>query len=733
MTIKRALWVVGVVGLVVVVAGVLVRGIKINANLSAYLPKNDSLVWLFNYIGEKYRGNYLAIVAIESEDIFSKEVIEKINVITQGLKSIEGVAGVLSLTNITDIKKTSQGIEVGNIVDENQLPQTDSALLEFRNYVLSKELYRGHIVAPDTRATLIIVRLWEDIDQTKVTDKIKKVVKENLPPGKVYFVGLPFQIAEINRLIRQDLILLIPIVTIVIAVVLYLNFGTAIGVFITLITIGAGVVINMGLMSLFKVKLTIISNIIPVILFTVGSAYCIHVLSKLSEVTKIQDAFQSLKGIIKPVTLSALTTAIGFSAFIFGSYLPIIREFGIFSAVGTLVICLLSLSLTPALWILWGKNHITLRNTTKACSMKIWRKSFQFILKCKWLVFIITAIISVLGAFYIPRIIRTSDFISYFKPHTEIRIADQFMNQTFGGSIPIQILIKGDILTPEALLKIKELTDSLNTIPGISQPQSIVDLIKEASYAIGEQKEIPDSKEKITNLWFLLEGEELTGQLVNHSADEAILTAMVSGINTRHRKTTITKIQNFIKQLKTENIDFVLTGSPLIYDRLDRSLTKSQILSIGIAIVLLSIVLLLLTGSLLKGLLGILPIFLTLVILLGFMGLAKIPLDVATVLVGSISLGVGIDYAIHFLSRLEKELNNKNSPYDAIIKTAESTGWAILVNVVSVTLGFLVLIFAELIPLVRFGILLAITMLCSGIGSLTILPITILNIYQNRR
>ncbi|MEO0072810.1 MAG: MMPL family transporter [candidate division WOR-3 bacterium] len=716
--------------LVTLVMGVFLKDIKINSNLSGYLPRGDSLVMLFNYIGNEYRGNYLAVAAIEADDVFRNEILKQINIISQKLKTQEGVAGVLSLTNITDIKKTPEGIEVGNIVNENRLPETESELLAFKHYVLSKELYRGHIVSADARSTLIVIRLWEDVDQIKVLSQIKSIINEHTPCTRVYFAGLPFQVLEINRLIRKDLLLLVPLVALVIAGVLFINFRTLAGVLIPLITVGVGIIVTLGLMSIFKVPLTIISNIIPVVLFTVGSAYSIHVLAKLNEILSPEETFLALKGVIKPVTLSAITTAIGFLAFIFGSYLPIIRDFGIFSALGTLILCGLSLTLTPALWVLFNKSHRVIKSPTETTSLKIWRNSFHFILKRKRVVAFGVILTVLVCGFYISKITRASDFITYFRPKTQIRIADQFMNQTFGGSIPLQILVRGDILSPEVLTRIKALSDSLMTIENLSRPQSIVDLIKEASYAIGEEKEIPDSKDKIANLWFLLEGEELTAQMVSPRCDEAIITVMVTGLNNYQRKAIINRIQHFIDQLKSKEIDFYIIGSPLIYDKLDRSLIKSQIQSIFIATVLLLIILSLLTRSFIKGLGGIIPIILTLVVLLGFMGIVKIPLDIATVLVASISLGIGIDYVIHFLARYEKELKNNLSPYNAVINTTESAGWAILVNVLSVTLGFLVLIFAQLIPLARFGVLLAVTMLCAGLSSLNILPLIILKIYQ---
>jgi len=126
------------------------------------------------------------------------------------------------------------------------------------------------------------------------------------------------------------------------------------------------------------------------------------------------------------------------------------------------------------------------------------------------------------------------------------------------------------------------------------------------------------------------------------------------------------------------------------------------------------------------GLMGLIPIFFTLAIIFGVMGYLKIPLDIATVLVGSISIGIGIDYSIHFINRFKKEFLQNRNELKALRITLETTGRAIVINVITVMLGFLVLIFANLIPLQRFGILVAITMIGSGIGAITLLPAVIL-------
>jgi len=165
---------------------------------------------------------------------------------------------------------------------------------------------------------------------------------------------------------------------------------------------------------------------------------------------------------------------------------------------------------------------------------------------------------------------------------------------------------------------------------------------------------------------------------------------------------------------------------PAIYQHLDDSIVRSQIQSILLAIILVFVCLIFMLHSFTGGLIGLVPIGFTILVILGLMGYIGVPLDIATVLVGSISIGIGIDYSIHFVSRFRKEFKEAGTELNALDKTLETTGKAILINVITVTMGFLVLILGNLVPLQRFGILVAITMVSSGASAITLLPAIIL-------
>lgn len=702
-----------------------IKNLKINPDLVTYLPKTDSAVRLAEYIGDEFGGNFLAISALESRDIFTRENIEKINEITSKLNLIEGVDFVISLTDVLDIKKSEDGIEIGKLVDEFNLPKKEDELKKLKEYILSKKRYRNRIVSKDGKITLIITSISKDADRREVTRKVKKIVSEAGFNGNIYFGGLPFQLVEISDFIAKDLKFLTPLVASVVVITLYLSFFTIRGVFLPLISVLISTTWTLGLMSILKVPLTVISDTIPVLLLAIGSAYGIHVVNKFDEsLKKGINIKRSFKEVSISIVLAGLTTVAGFLSFAFGSYLTAIRELGIFSALGVIIALFLSIKIIPLIYSLIKVKKYSFTERFKFLDRL--RKISDWILRKEKITLIIFFSIIVIAIFGASQIHRKSNLVSYFDKDTYIQKSEKILEEKFGGSVPFHILAKGDIQSPEILQKMKNLQEFLDGTKWVSNSHSIVDYIEEMNDLMGEGRKIPDTKEKIQNLLFLIEGEDVVEQLLNHEKTEALIQATIPNLDIEEMNKLIRAVEEYIESENNSEVSFSFTGMPLIFSHLDNSLLKSQITSLSIAIVLVFLCVVALTGSFKTGLAGIIPIIFTLFIIFGVMGFANIPLDIATVLVGSVSIGIGIDYSIHFLNRYRLEIQKSKNELDALYSTLTTTGRAITTNMITVALGFLVLIFANLIPLRRFGLLVAITMLSSGIGALTLLPAILL-------
>jgi len=481
-------------------------------------------------------------------------------------------------------------------------------------------------------------------------------------------------------------------------------------------------------MSIFKVPLTVISDLIPVILVAVGSASAIHIISKydedhsrygnINEETKSAFSEVGLR-----VILAAATIIFGFTSFIFGSYLTMIREFGLFTALGVFFSLIISVLVIPAVLSFVKVKDYRQQATSKSVIVKMMDWLGGYVLRNEKTIVAVCLVLMVAGAFGIPRIERKVDFSNFFKPTSSIRLTEDMMKSRFGGSMPIQIFVKGDIQDPAVLNQMLELEDYLKSRDA-QNPQSVADLIQEMSDVMGEGKRIPDNKNKVANLWFLLEGQEEVNQLVNGDKTEAVIQASVTYNGDIPQ--LVKDIDSYINNINPDHGVYTQTGIPLIYQHMDKSLISSQVESFVIALVLIFILLAFQLRSLMGGLIGLTPILFAVLIAFGIMGFAHIPIDLATVLVASIAMGIGIDYSIHFSVRFKSFYHSSATAREALEKTLETTGRAIIINMLTVALGFLVLLLCNIVPLQRFGLLVAITMFASGIGAVTFLPALIL-------
>ncbi len=710
--------------------GYQIRDIKINSDILSTLPDDDPTGHLYKSIGTQFGGNDIGMIVLETDDVFTIEVLEHISQITDSLKITGGISTVTSITDIMDIKSSDWGIEIGKLVDEYDLPDEPSELDSLRNYVFSKEMYKGTIVSEDGTAAVILFTLLPDVDRQEIATCIKAIIESLNLPETIYYGGLPFMLNDITDLLVSDMIWLIPICFVIIALILLLSFKSLRGMFLPLLTAGITVIWTFGIMAMAGIEITITTNFMPVILLAIGSAYTIHVLNSINQNTdkdRKQAMVKAMASTIIPVFLAALTTAIGFISFVFGAYLTMIREFGIYSAIGILIALLLSLLFVPAFISVLSMHRKTPAkenaDRNRHLTSHVLQPIANLLLKRPGSVLTVWAIILLLsiGGIFL---IRTSvNITEYFKKDNPIRVAEDVMQKKFGGSLPVFVEFEGDMQEPQVLKMMIRTQEFMREDPNITSAQSVADLVEQMNDAMGEGEKIPDEKAKIEQLWFLLDGQDVMQQLVSDDLDKGIIQSKFATIKSESIKAFTDKMNRFIDENQSDFYKINFTGIPPLYVKLNDSLVKSQYSSLIIAIVMVLLIIALILRSFLKGVYATIPIIATVLLLLGFMGFTGIPLDIATVLVGSIALGIGIDYSIHVITGFNTHLNHHGNVEQAIEATILTKGKAVIINVASVAAGFLVLYFAHLLPIRNFGLLIAISMIASGLGALTLLPV----------
>ena len=730
--VLKSRWIVIVFVIVVsILLGFEIRNVKINSDVISSLPADDKDAVLLKRIGEQFGGNRIGMVIIDCDNVFTSEILLQVKQISDSLSLIQGISSVTSLTNAIDIKESEDGMEIGKLIDDSKMPDSPDELAQLKKRVLTNEMYKGSIVSEDGTATIVLFTLFDDADIQTVANEVEKKTQAIHSTGNIYYAGSPMLITSIARLISADLTLLFPIALLVIALVLFISFRSWRGVILPLLVCIIAIDWVIGLMGFWGFEMSMVSNNIPIVLLAVGSAYAIHVIHRIGQVKQTnskQAIITALAGVAVPVILAAVTTMAGFLSFIFGSYLKMIRDFGLFTALGTFFAVFLSLVFVPAILSVFSvqsKSDASSGNITIPTS----RLNKYFLLPLQKLLYaypkqIILGwfVLSLLAVLGITMIQRNVDIRNYFKKDNPTRIAEDIMTRKFGGTKPVFVHFKGDILSPEVLNTMLRMQDYMKQSPDITSTQSVADLVMAINAAFGEGKKIPEEKETVEQLWFLLDGNENLKKFITPDLDEAVIISKFISSDNETKKEFASYMQKFISENSTENCTIEVTGMPFIDVTMDRSLIHSQIGSLLIAILFVIIIVGLILKSPLSGIYAAIPIIAAIIILFGFMGFTGIPLNIATVLVASIAVGIGIDYSIHVISHFKHSIKTGADITTALSETIEISGRAIIINVFSVSAGFLVLLFSKMVPLEYFGLLISLSMFGSGLGALTLLP-----------
>lgn len=718
--------------------GYQLSNLRIDADILRSLPDDDIDASLLKKIGQNFGGNDMGVIILETDNIYQTKVLEHVRSITDTLTNMEGISSVSSLTNIINIRGGDFGIEIGMLVDEYELPQSSEEFQALRNSIMSNEMYKGSIVSEDETATLIVFNLEDGADINTVAKSVISKTKALHLPEKLYYIGSPMLVTYISDLMKKDLIKLLPIAFILIAVILFLSFRSVSGVILPLLTSVIAIIWSLGIMSLLGFSMSMISNNIPIILLAIGSAYTIHVINRIDQLSKINNVkvvSTALAYVLVPVILAATTTAIGFISFIFGAYLEMIVDFGIFTALGTLFACLLSIFFVPAIMEVFNfkSKNLEPKKVSDSFLTKRILQPLKLLLfehpKYILTIWIILISISIIGLFSIKRSVDIQD---YFKKGNPTRQAENIMVEKFGGTKPVFVLFKGNMQSPEVLKKMVKTAEYMEKSPDIYTSMSIADLISEINFAITGIREIPDDPEKVEQLWFLLDGNEVLQRFVNEDLNEGIIISKFKSPDNEAKKEFSKYMRTFIEANSNEECQIEITGMPFVDITMDESLINSQLGSISIAIIFVILIVGLILRSLISGIYASVPIIAAIIILFGVMGISGISLNIATVLVASVALGIGIDYSIHIISHFnhsyQKTANFQSALEDSII----ISGKAIIINVISVSAGFLILVFSDMVPLQYFGILISICMLSSGFGALTLLPVILILVYRKK-
>lgn len=691
------------------------------------------------------------------------------------------VVEVISLSNTDNILGSEDGLTIEPMFEE--VPQTPVEMDSVRRHVFDNELFRNYLFSDDGRRTGIFVELAMDEEDTEnLYETYLELARlfEMHPGEEAHFIaGFPIVAATLRTVIDQDTKRFFPFVALLAIFFLWLTFRRPSGVAVPMIVVGFSIMFTLALMVIFDVPLNTITSALPVFLISIGVADGIHMFSeyrdnRLEGHTQETAVCLMLDKMVMPVTMTSITTAVGFFSLTVSDIVPV-NTFGIFVAIGTLLAMLLSLIFIPALLMVLPEKKVeSLENTsTGKTKLEVVHKSnFMDLLIQKFLDSITRWVVGnskliLLGAFVISivsiygllQVEVESSLESYFQPDAPFVIANHAM-QKLTGSRTINIVItKSDEnepwKNPENLKIVEEFQRFLSKEERVKRTFSIVDLIKRISYAFNENRveynRLPEAIELVKNEEIVTEngqsqmrtverevsGRKLVAQylvLYENSGGDVLsdvvdseyrrlnLAVTISSNSTIEEEKLLMRIEDYAAQQFPPGFKLTSTGMVPINVATSVEVVSSQIRSLSGSMLAVFVMLILIFRSILRGMIGMAPLVFTVLFNFGVMGYFGIYLDIGTALVSSIVIGIGVDYSIHYLSRMLRELSLGTDLKEAISNTVRRSGKAITSNAVTVGFGFLALSVSEFLPLVTLSWMICLTLIISALATMILVP-----------
>jgi len=717
---------------------------RLETNLDKYKPDDHPEFVASEEYEDLFGINDAVIVAVENNSnpngVYNAETLKMIDQISLALEKLPEVAkgDVKSLTTADNIKGSEFGLEVDPFYQK--LPESQAEIDQLREDVEANKMVGGRIVAEDGNSALIMAELKAgEIDRLELYQKVQEIVKPYRSGSeKIYIAGQPVVEGTLAHLMPQDMQKMIPIVIFIILFVLFLTLHSFKSTLLTMLVVLFSTIWAFGLMSYLGIPIYAVSTMIPVMLIALGVADGIHLLSHLNQEIKAQperDKLELIKDmqqqLWKPVVMTSITTAAGFLSLLTSDVLPI-RYFGLFTSVGVISAMFFSLIMIPAgLKVLGLPNLKIKKKEQKAADRKFFHRLSQFVRTNRRAVVIITIIITIIAAYGASNIWIDSSMLSKFTENEEISQADNFINQNFGGTTQLNLIFKAEendtFKEPEYLKDVWELQNQLEERELIGTTYSLNDYLRRINKVMNEDQEefnrVPESRDLVAQylLLYSMSGDpEDLDRLIDYDYRQLHVQLSLKTDRTQEIKSIIAEIEGFAANSSLKEFEVEFAGSAYTNMIFSGLILEGQVLSLAISLVGVFLLLSLLFKSFAAGLIGVLPIAVTAVVNFGLMGGLGVSLNTTTALISSIAVGMGIDYAIHLLSRYQYYGIRGFNKAETADKAINLSGRAITFNAVVVIAGFMVLTFSEFPPNRELGWLVSTALFVSLIGTLTL-------------
>lgn len=741
---------------IAIITGLLVTQMKYmrfsytEANL---LPTDHEVNIQYNKFLEIFgeEGN-LIILGVKDSTIFTPAKFNAWNKLVKDLDSLPQVDFTVSVADVQQLKadRKKRKFVVEPLFEK--APSTDEEIKNIKKKLFEKLPFYNNLLYNDKGTLQTAIYLNKDIVNTPIRKDfvfdvliptIKSFEKDNKIDVRVS--GMPYIRTLNSQNITDEMGIFVIGALLITAIIFFFFFRSFRATFITLLVVSIGVTWAFGFMGLFRYEITVLSALIPPLIIVIGVPNAVFLINKYQqEVKKHGNQAKSLQRVISKVgnatLMTNITTASGFATFIFVKS-RLMREFGVLASVNIISIFILALLIIPIIYSfmpLPEKKHLNHLEKKWMGNVVSWME--RMVKKQRIAIYITTVsiiIFSMIGLY----MIRVSGSLIEDMPKGKQFYKDiKFFEYEFGGIMPLEILIdtkreKG-VMKLSTLKKMEKLNETIETFPELSKPISITNLVKysKQAYYNGNPKyyQLPTSQEKSYIFSYTKNSDSNSGMLknfVDSTGRYARITTFMKDIGTDKMDIIQERLQAVInKQFPDEKFDVSLTGKALVFLKGTNYLIKNLVISLSLAIILISIFMAWMFRSPQMILISLIPNMLPLLITGGLMGFFDIPIKPSTILVFSIAFGISVDDTIHFLAKYRQELLANNwKVKSAVYSALRETGVSMFYTSIVLFFGFLVFTVSSFGGTIALGGLVSITLLLAMVSNLLLLPSLLLS------
>ncbi len=709
----------------------------IDDDMMKMLPKDLESRISWDAVQDEFGSTEVIFIAFgrDGESIFNQDAFATVWDLADSLNTLENVEEVISLPTTARIDSYDGFMEVDDLQLDRDLDQEE--IDDIYQYLDKNHSIKDRLVSKNDEYFILMVQPYSftglDVFQAEVVNVTETIVKGY----EIHFGGNAYVTGVMPGMIREDVQSLMKAGMLILILILLINLRSIPAVLMVLMVIGLSLISMMGFMgwvyhltSSERFLFTLANTSMPIILLTIANSDGVHIMTKffkdLRKKGDIERAVAStMDSLLIPIFLTSITTIAAFLTMISSPLEPMIG-YGVTVSAGIFWAWFLSSFLLPSVILKVKWNLSSKAIATESVFEKLIDKLGKLVLTHPKYVFSAGTIFVIFGLMGLAKVTVDVNMINFFEPGTEIRDSMDFMDEELNGTMDIRVRIEGDIKDPVILQSMADLQDEMVKNEKVGLSYSIANVVEQMHRTIMDDnpnfETVPKDREKVNNLFtmYSMSGDpDDFSSMVDYDYEDGLVTALSNVMSTDEIFDYVHNLNNYIDDSFREGTSVSVTGMIVVFRDLVIMIVRSSAFSIIFSLIVIGIIASIFFKRILWGVLAVIPLTSAVIINFGFMGYFGIELSHITAILSSIIIGVGVDFAIHYIAqfrRLSRTITEDRLSREVV----DDVGYPIILDAAS-NMGFGALLFSAFLPIQYIGGLMVFAMVSTSLGTLTVL------------